>query len=140
MPLVNIKVGDVKELEIVEADEYLLRVAGCEYIKKEKDGNTYEYLSLLFRIAEHPGTKLVRHTLWIPKPEKGLTLEQKEMNDNTKRKILTFAKAFELPMEDGNLNFDTKELEGSEGWGRLKIVEDEEYGKQNEVSRFQPRQ
>ena len=123
--LSDLDLSDVVEPRVVEADqEYNLRISD---VKKGTNKNGGPYLMPRFEIVGEVGAKDVSHYIGLPDS----SMDAKKLN-NTKYRIKQFLEAFDIDPQT-----DTESWVGAEGWAVLGIQDNEQYGEQNFIKRFQ---
>jgi hypothetical protein len=123
--LSDLDLSDVVEPRVVEADmEYELRITD---VREGTNKNGGPYIMPRFEIVGEIGAKDVSHYIGLPDS----TMDAKKLN-NTKYRIKQFLEAFDLDPQT-----DTSDWVGAQGWAVLGVQDNEQYGEQNFIKRFQ---
>lgn len=125
-PFLQVDVEDAVELQNVQNGwEGELEIVAV------KPNAEKSYIRVLLSIVGVEYTKMVAHMLWYPKEE-----DDKDQKNNSLLRIKMFFEAFDI---NGDARRDPAGWIGLSALAALKLKGDEQYGDQNEVSRWMNR-
>lgn len=129
----GINLDDAQDYEAVPAGEYQVEVG--EIIKVRDD--EYKYIQMRLDILGQEGfVKGIFHTQWLPDPAmKDGNGEDKRKWNNAALQLRNFCAAMGISGDE--LNGGPDNFVGKMGYAHLKVTQDEKYGEQNEVEKWQ---
>lgn len=124
--------GDVKEPQSLPDGEYLLTLLSLSIGKSKKEGKYFEqsFLKALIGFAEHPDARIFNHIMMLP------TMKVEEDFEKNRRNVKRFCDGFDISYDDLVDEAKYQTLKGLQTWAAVRERNDEEYGSQNQVSRF----
>lgn len=122
---IDIDLGDAVELQAVDEGEYTLVCQDAEL--DESDAGKYVILRL--EIPDVMESKRVTHVMMLPGPD-----DDPKQANNRKLALRDACEAFGIDWSGGG--FNVSDFVNQEADGYLTVEEDEEYGRQNRVSRW----
>lgn len=125
MSLLDLNLGDIPDLVVVEPDEYELRVL---FIEQVTASTGKPMISARFEILGEPNAAEVYHNFMLPTGS-----EDERQSNNMRRRIRQFFEAFDI---DFTATVDLVDVVGLTGWAILGERDDEEYGKSNTIRRW----
>ena len=120
----GMNLDDAQELKTVPAGEYQLQIISAE----EKTSEKAHYLIVRLSIMNQSLVKKITQCLFFIQPD-----DDADARNSKMLRMKYFATAFGF---DFKANVDVNALSGATGWALLKEVDKEEYGMQNEITRF----
>jgi len=121
---IDTDVGDAVELEPVEEGNHTVL---CNSVQGGKDKNGDRYFLLRLEVPDVMESKGFTHFLSHP-----ADAEDEKSENRAKLALKRVCEAFGLPTS----NFDLQDLENETAEAYLTVTEDEDYGRQNRVSRW----
>lgn len=129
MSFLDHNLDDVPELSAKEDGEYELRITDAEIKLNENANSSWfgsDMLIVRFEHTEDPDAKDVTKVFRMPPAD---------MNEKETKKLLREIKHFAQAFGVTDLK-NVDDLVGATGWAMLKVTESEQYGEQNDITRF----
>lgn len=117
MAILNVKVADLPESDVVPAGQYHVRIDEVEGPEEDKNGDEYIKITYTITDGEHINRKLFDNYVIL----------------HGKAKLRKILKAC---LFDGDVLADTEELVGAELDVVASVTKDDKYGEQNKVTMY----
>ncbi len=113
--ILDLNLDEVPDLNLAPEGQNQLMITGVPSIRSgEKDGRSWQNLTVVLAAVNSPNTYRIYHTLWLPQAD-----DDEDRTNSSKRRIKAFMIAFGIPIS-GPLNLES--WVGKQGFAILKSV------------------
>jgi len=133
MGFLDIPYKDVPDLRVIpEGTEVLLTIKEAKFTVKEESGN--KFIQLKLADMGDPSVKKVYENIFLPRDD-----DDEDKKQNKLRRIKQFCEAFQVDLNQCEVNDATKEIQalvGASGWVIVSVDTDSQYGESNNIARY----